>query len=540
MMMTTTAALSVALAAAFAPYDSGFSDSGFSDSGFSDSGFSDSGPHTSVEAHNEGGSAPIPSVSAIPASPFGAPDYGNALNLSMQFYYAQYSGELPEDYPISWRGDSGLSDGADVGVDLTGGWYDAGDHVKFGFSISGAVTMLAWGGLDFKAGYEASGAYDDLIKHLVWINDYFLRTYDDKGTPETEDDVLYGQVGDGDLDHDYWGTPEAMSMERPTGVITADVPGTEIAAETAAAMAASALVLRDAGETALSEKLIAKAQRLFAFGEAHQGTYTDAIPDADKFYHSWSGYTDELSWAAAWLYKATGERRYLEKSERYYAPTGLTYAHFWDNKANGAAILLYELTGKATYRTDIDTHLEFWMNELPRVAPTPTNKGLAWLDKWGSNRYAGNTSLLAMQMARVLGARGDEADTGRIAQLIAFSTDQIDALLGDNANGQSYVVGFGEKYPKQPHHRAASGTTDQNSPHDNKYDILGALVGGPDDQGHYTDKRNDYVANEVACDYNAGFSGALAALAAPQSTAKERRQKAIRPLNASTEAKKPR
>lgn len=50
-------------------------------------------------------------------------DYRKALNLSIQFYNAQRSGDLP-DNSISWRGDSALNDGSDVSLDLTGGWYD--------------------------------------------------------------------------------------------------------------------------------------------------------------------------------------------------------------------------------------------------------------------------------------------------------------------------------------------------------------------------------------------------------------------------------
>ena len=42
--------------------------------------------------------------------------------------------------------------------------------------------------------------------------------------------------------------------------------------------------------------------------------------------------------------------------------------------------------------------------------------------------------------------------------------------------------------------------------------LYGALVAGPDAKGHYEDIRSDYVLNEVACDYNAGFQSALAAL----------------------------
>ena len=40
--------------------------------------------------------------------------------------------------------------------------------------------------------------------------------------------------------------------------------------------------------------------------------------------------------------------------------------------------------------------------------------------------------------------------------------------------------------------------------------LKGALVGGPDGNDNYQDRRDDYVKNEVACDYNAGFQSALA------------------------------
>lgn len=63
-------------------------------------------------------------------------NYAELLQKSLLFYEAQRSGRLPENSRLNWRGDSGLEDGKDVGLDLTGGWYDAGDHVKFGLPMA--------------------------------------------------------------------------------------------------------------------------------------------------------------------------------------------------------------------------------------------------------------------------------------------------------------------------------------------------------------------------------------------------------------------
>ena len=73
----------------------------------------------------------------------GSLNYGEALQKSFLFYEAQRSGALPADNRIAWRGDSALNDGQDVGLDLSGGYYDAGDHMKYSFPMAAAMTMLS-------------------------------------------------------------------------------------------------------------------------------------------------------------------------------------------------------------------------------------------------------------------------------------------------------------------------------------------------------------------------------------------------------------
>ena len=87
-------------------------------------------------------------------------NYAEALQKSLYFYEAQRSGPLPATNRVVWRGDSALTDGADAGVDLTGGWYDAGDHVKFGLPMAASTTLLAWGILEYRDAYANSGQLD--------------------------------------------------------------------------------------------------------------------------------------------------------------------------------------------------------------------------------------------------------------------------------------------------------------------------------------------------------------------------------------------
>ena len=96
------------------------------------------------------------------------PQYKEALELSLLFYRAQRSGSLGPDNKVPWRSDAHTEDRGRGGEDLSGGYYDAGDYVKFGFPLAFSLTMLAWGGLEFTAGYEDSGLMAELEEAVRW------------------------------------------------------------------------------------------------------------------------------------------------------------------------------------------------------------------------------------------------------------------------------------------------------------------------------------------------------------------------------------
>ncbi|WP_336207544.1 glycoside hydrolase family 9 protein [Nonomuraea sp. LPB2021202275-12-8] len=449
---------------------------------------------------------------AAPAAGAAAPAfaYGEALQKSLWFYEAQQSGELPGWNRVGWRGDSGLADGDDVGVDLTGGWYDAGDHVKFGFPMAFSATMLAWGAVEYRDAYAGSGQLTHLLNNLRHVNDYFIKAHPSPNT-------LYGQVGNGGTDHAWWGPAEAMAMARPAYRIDASCGGSDLAGETAAAMAASSIVFRPT-DPAYADTLVTHAKQLYTFADTVRKKYSDCITDAQSYYNSWSGYTDELVWGAIWLYRATNDPAFLTKAESGYNSLGTEpqttiksykWTIAWDDKSYGAYVLLHKLTGKQRYLDDANRWLDWWTVGVNGSKVSYSPGGQAVLDRWGSLRYAANTAFAAFVHSDAI------TDATRKARYHDFAVRQIDYALGDNPRRSSYVVGFGANPPKSPHHRTAHGSwTDQiSAPVDSRHTLYGALVGGPPEANDaYTDRRDDYVMNEVATDYNAGFTSALARL----------------------------
>ena len=148
------------------------------------------------------------------------------------------------------------------------------------------------------------------------------------------------KVGDPELDHKCWQRPEAMTEKRPSIQINTSFPGTEVAAETAAAMASASLVFKKS-DASYSRLLLGHAQDLFNFADTYRGSYSLSIPQVQKYYNS-TGYEDELLWAAAWLYHASGDESYLkyatEMNGREFANWGSGSWFSWDDKHAGTQV----------------------------------------------------------------------------------------------------------------------------------------------------------------------------------------------------------
>lgn len=465
---------------------------------------------------------PASAASPIPMMQSSSFNYGEVLQKAIWFYEAQVSGQKPTANRVSWRGDSTLGDGSDVGVNLTGGWFDAGDHIKFGFAMASSAAMLAWGAVENRQAYVDSGQLPFLLNNLRVVNDYFIKAH-------SSANELWGQIGEEGPDHNFWGSAEILQAPRRAFKIDLTNGGSDLAAQTAAAMAASAVVFRPT-DPAYANTLVAHARQLFAFAEAtyhpndfnttgNGNFYVDAIPAARCCYNSRFGNpADEMTWAATWLFLATNETAFRDRARQLY-PTMckengtqtpcFTWAQNWNDQHFGTYVLMAKITGEQQFRTDAERWLDFWSVGGGRR----TAGGLMFVDGFGALRYATNTAFIALVYADFLGTSNP-----LYSRYHDFGKRQIDYALGANPANHSYVCGFGNNPPINPHHRTAHGSWVNGGPSgvplNNRHVLFGALVGGPTAQDDFSwvDDRGNFRANEVATDFNAGFASAVARL----------------------------
>ncbi|KAG9130277.1 hypothetical protein Leryth_004268 [Lithospermum erythrorhizon] len=481
-------------------------------------------------------------------------NYTLALRKALMFFNAQRSGKLPKHNNVSWRGNSCTKDGEPNTIfkDLSGGFYDAGDAIKFNFPASFAMTMLSWSVIEYSAKYEAAGELQHVKDIIRWGSDYFLKTFNH--TADTIDRVVM-QVGKGDTsggsteenDHYCWVRPEDIEYDRP---VTPCSSCSDLAAEMAAALASASIVFKD--NKAYSEKLVHGARTLFKFSRDQRGRYS-AGNEASIFYNSTS-YWDEFIWGASWLYYATGNNTYLQLATTpglaKHAGAfwgGPDYGVLsWDNKLTGAQVLLSRMRLFLSPGYPYEEILRTFHNqtEIIMCSYLPfftsfnrTKGGLIQLNHGRPQplQYVVNAAFLATLFSDYLEA----ADTPgwncgpnfySTDALRKFAETQINYILGKNPRKMSYLVGYGTHYPKKVHHRGASIPKDKtrysckggykwrDSKKANPNTLVGAMVAGPDKNDGFHDVRTNYNYTEPTLAGNAGLVAALVALSGDRST----------------------
>ncbi|GAB1520078.1 hypothetical protein RhiTH_003151 [Rhizoctonia solani] len=439
-------------------------------------------------------------------------NYAEVIHKSLLFYHSQRSGRLGPNRRLAWRGDSCLNCIGTYGEDLTGGYYEAANTMKWGLPLAWTVTQLAWNVYAFPDGFKAVNEHDEALE----------------GVKISSSDSAVGKT---DVDFGYFGPPEEYDMWVPLGLkhsdgiayINSSNPSSEILGEAAASMAATSLIFAEKNKT-YSDELLQHAIDLYTRATTYQGTYMKSthpnLQTVKEWYPS-SIYTDELAWAAAWIYAATKDENYRTAADGFIAKSAdHNNEYSWDEKLPGVYTLLFTLTKNDTYKAGAEA---FFKDYWPGGSIKQTAKGLAFLGSWGSLGYASATGFLMMNYAKTIGYH--EAASNHS---VSFSAQQLNYILGDC--GRSWVVGFGEGSPVRPYHKSsynsfidypmrgkdngAQGEDFLNSKTVNRFILYGALEGGPAWDDTFKDDRSsyEYTDKSLTQDYNAAFTGLNAAM----------------------------
>ena len=455
-------------------------------------------------------SAAVPAVTVNADG--GDANYSDALALSLYFYDSNQCGTGVDDNPLAWRGNCHVSDASanlssavnlggarsivdpdgDGKVDVSGGYHDAGDHIKFNLTIGFGMNSLALSDYLNPGAYEKAGCRDHLLYILRNGADYLMKTtfLDNSGDVGA---VCYMVSNEGD--HSYWGSPENQNGDRPTYWLTTSSNNSAIVLEMASALAGTAVAFKDT-DASYAAQCTKYAKALYKFGTQHTGNYMEGM---GSMYATNSQYQDEQAMTEGWLY-ILGER-----GEPSFKPTGNGcynnqyydyYLYSWDKVWSGYAALMYKKTGDSAYASE----LQFEVNNMGGLREGTYN---SCKQEWGCTRYN-----CAVQMEALASVNGDKN-----SDLAKGAKYQMNYILGNNPYNKSFLTGYGSSWSSKVHHRAANpGNGDASSNPDAKYVNYGYLIGGPDSSGTFNEVTDSYRWTEGALDYNGCFALACAAL----------------------------
>jgi endoglucanase len=381
-------------------------------------------------------------------------------------------------------------------VDLAGGWFDAGDYLKFSGTASFTDALLLLTLRDYGASLPNRSA---LLREARFGTDWLLKTWDERRK------ILFEQVGLGDGngssvlgDHDIWRLPQrdggyrARSLRyvvnRP--VFAANLPGAPIspnlAGREAAAFALCAQVFRTS-DPAYAHRCLLAGQTLYdAAATSWRGPLAASVPAA---YYSETEWHDDMELAAVELYLATlhGSSPDLPHQDPFVYlqdSAGWANAYMVSSTADRDSLNLYDVTALANYdlyramvasghTTDLATNATNVIGDLRDQLNLAVR--LAGTGALGLADPATPTDTVAHALGYAVEAHLYEALGGGSAYR-SVGERQLSWVLGANPWGSSFVVGAGSLYPHCLSHQVAnlSGSLDGTRPI-----LAGAVVDGP-------------------------------------------------------------
>ena len=388
-----------------------------------------------------------------------------------------------------------------VTVDASGGWFDAGDYLKFVQTTSYTEDLLLAGVRDFPAQMGAGSATSNFTAEAKFGAQWLLKMWNDTTS------TLYFQVGIGTGnsrtlgDHDIWRLPQADDTYQGTDsvyryvrnrpVFRAGAPGSlispNLAGRDAAAFAECFVVFKTSDPT-LANQCITAAQHIFDLANTNpSGNLLTVIPFS--FYPE-TEWRDDLELGATELYFATasgGLPAGLPHTDpAFYLQKAATWANAYIAGPNDAAdtLNLYDVSGLAHYelhraitQAGVPSGLAVTQAQLladlkkqldaavAQGGTEPFGFGFPW-NTYDTTSHGAGLSVMASEYDQLTGT----------STYAVYADRWLANILGANAWGLSLIVGDGSTFPHCIQHQIANlvGNLNGGSPV-----LVGAAVEGP-------------------------------------------------------------
>ncbi len=373
--------------------------------------------------------------------------------------------------------------------DVSGGWHDAGDYLRYLLTSSNATARMLFAYRENRSkfhdefnmlGQKGANGIPDILDEARWGLDWMLKMH-------PAPNLLFHQVAD-DRDHSGWELPQEDVSDygwgpgnyrvvyyangKPQGLGKFQNTSTGIAnlaGRYAAAMAMAAQIWQnDLQDKNFAERCLQAAKEVYAMGKKQPGCQ-EGTPCRAPYRYYENTWTDDMEWGAAELFRATGEKSYLDEAKIFARKIGATSWMGADTArhyefypfANLGHYALHSLVDRAFHDTLAGFHRESLEKMQIRANKNPYRIAVPFI--WCSNNLVVNFithGLLYEQMT------GDK----RYHKMIVAHRDW---LLGRNPWGISAFVGIptkGGNTPQFPHSVIADKT---------KRQITGGLNDGP-------------------------------------------------------------
>jgi endoglucanase len=417
----------------------------------------------------------------------------------------------------------------DYTSDVSGGWYDAGDHGKYVVNGGIAVAQLLQeyertrtaptvdrgrlgdGTLRVP---ETGNKVPDLLDEARWELEWMLKMQVKEGRP------LAGMAFHKVADVDWTGLPMAPAADPQKRVLYR--PSTAATLNLAAVSAQGARLLAPY-DRAFAKRLRNASIVAYAAAKANPALYAPAPnaqldPNPGSGPYDDSNVSDEFYWAAAELYLTTGAKAYRQDVLGSPLNTADVFADGFDWGHVAAlgrldlATVPNLLPGRSAVRRSV---VEAGRHLLAQQAGQPF--GQAYAPAGGNYTWGSNSAIL--NNMQVLGTAFDLSGDRPLRDGVIRS---MDYLLGRNALNLSYITGYGDVFSQNQHSRMYSHEIDASLPHPPN----GTVAGGPNSttastgdpvstplfkngcaaQFCYIDDIGSWSTNEITVNWNAPLS----------------------------------